>query len=290
MSLETNNKRALEQQQLADNALGDYFERIRAIPLLSFEEELELSKRIQKGDQNARNKLIEANLRLVTKIAHNYLAEDISFMDIIQEGNMGLIHAAERYDYKKKVRFSTYAVFWIRQSINRFLYNKKRPIRLPYRKEELYRKIQKVYHNLSQTLMRKPKIEEIAEKVGLSTKEVNQILNIANEFVSLETQNNEEIDNTPLDYYEDYTYNPEQQFMRQSSSFATMNALNSLKERERRVLMYRYQLNGNERYSLKKTGDTLGVSPETVRQIEIKALKEIRRQFKNRRDFFSYAM
>ncbi|MDR2793165.1 MAG: RNA polymerase sigma factor RpoD/SigA [Treponema sp.] len=274
-----------------NNLLQSYFERIRLIPLLSFEEEMELSKSIQHGDINARNKLIEANLRLVTKIAHNYMSEEISFMDIIQEGNLGLIQAAERYDHAKRVRFSTYAIFWIRQSITRFLYNKKRSIRLPYRKEELYRKVQKAYHSLSQTLMRRPKIEEIAEELGLPVKEIECILSIANDFISLDINNNEVVENsTPLDYYEDYTYNPEEQFMRQSVTFETMSVLNTLEEKERDVLMYRYQLNSGEYYSLKKTSDTLGVSPETVRQLEIKALKEIRRKFKNRHDFFSYAM
>lgn len=284
-------KTSEETDLCLDNLIKKYFDQIRSIPLLSFEEEKELSKRIQSGDNAARNKLIESNLRLVTKIAHNYMSDDISFMDIIQEGNIGLIHAAEKYDYKKQVRFSTYAVFWIRQSINRFILNKKHPIRIPYKKEELYRKIQKAYYTLSQTLMRKPKTEEIAENLGIPIKEIDCVLKITNDFFSFETNNNENIENNALvDYYEDYTYNPEQQFMQKSLSCETADVLNTLKKKERDVLIYRYQLNGGERYTLKKTADTLGISSETVRQIEIKALKEIRSQFKSRQEFFSYAV
>jgi RNA polymerase primary sigma factor len=261
-----------------DSALQVYFDQIKVIPLLDFEEEIELSKRIQQGDRQAHKKLVESNLRLVVKIARNYLSDDISFMDIIQEGNIGLMHAAEKYDHKRQVRFSTYASWWIRQSISRFLSNKRRPIRLPHRKEDLYRKIQKVYQSLTQTLMRKPHIEEIAKEIGVPVKDVEYVINMTNNFISLDNTDDITENSAALDRHEDYTYNPERLFMEEETHYDTLNFLNELKERERRILIYRYQLNGGEWHSLKKTGDKMGISPETVRQIEIRVLQKLRRQ------------
>ena len=141
-----------------DDSLQAYFNQIRRIPLLTFEEELELSKCVHKGDEAARRRLIEANLRLVVKIARGYLASNVSLMDLIQEGNMGLMHAVGKYDHNKQVRFSTYAAWWIRQFVSRYLANKRRTIRLPHRKEETLRKIQQSFYSLSQLYMRQPKV------------------------------------------------------------------------------------------------------------------------------------
>ena len=271
-----------------DDILRSYVAQIRKIPLLSFEEELELSQLIQQGNETARQRLIEANLRLVVKVARSYTAQDVSLMDIIQEGNLGLMHAAEKYSHLKNVRFSTYACWWIRQSISRFLVNRRRAIRLPHRKEEVLRKVQKVYHTLSQTLMRQPRLDEIAKEVGVSQEEVELVLNMTNGFVSLEMDNgNEEYSNIMMDVYGDYTYSPEQELIRQSSRDATLKALKTLKAKERRILMYRYQLNGGERHTLKSIGDKMGLSPETVRQIEIRALRKMRDHAK---DLEAYCM
>jgi RNA polymerase primary sigma factor len=259
-----------------DDVLQTYFNQIKAIPLLSFEDELELSKKIQQGDNKARHKLIEANLRLVIKIARSYLSPDISFLDIIQEGNMGLIQAAGKYDYGKKVRFSTYANWWIRQSISRFLANKRRIIRLPHRKEEILRRIRRSYHTLSQILMRQPTTGEISVEVGVPLGEVEFILSMTSGCFSLEADNGDEENTAIVELHEDYTYSPEQDFLKKSFQSETLHMLGRLKDREKKVLMYRYQLNGCERHTLKKIGDKMGVSPETIRQIEIKALKKIR--------------
>jgi RNA polymerase primary sigma factor len=270
--------RAIQSKKNAasDDTLKIYFNKIKNIPLLSFEQELELSKRIQQGDKEAKRILIEANLKLVVKIAKAYKVPDLPFLDLIQEGNMGLMHAAEKYDHAKQVRFSTYANWWIRQAICRALSNKRRTIRLPQRKEEILKKVQAAYHNLTQTLKHQPSISEVAEEIKLPLGEVSEALNIANGMVSLEAETTGSETSSVMDVYEDYTYNPEQALIKKSIHAETMRFLSCLKERERRILMYRYQLAGQEHATLKNIGDRMGLSSETVRQIAIKALGKIR--------------
>ncbi|MDR2394098.1 MAG: RNA polymerase sigma factor RpoD/SigA [Treponema sp.] len=259
-----------------DEGLQVYFKQIKRIPLLTFEEELALSKRIQAGDAAARQKLVEANLRLVVKVVKTYLTLDVPFMDLVQEGNLGLIHAAEKYSHEKNVRFSTYANWWIRQFISRFLADKRRIIRLPYRKEATFRKIRKAYHCLSQSLMQQPNTNAIAAEIGMSVEDVEFIIAMTNSLVSLDTEG-DEASPAVLDIHEDYTYNPEREFFQKSMREDTLQMLlNRLKDQEKRILIYRYQLKGNKKYSLRKIGDKMGISAETVRQIELKALKTIR--------------
>jgi RNA polymerase primary sigma factor len=253
-----------------------YYAQIRGIPLLSFEEELTLSERIQQGDDAARKKLIEANLRLVVKIARAYMTSDMSFMDIVQEGNLGLMHAAEKYDHRRKVRFSTYAAWWIRQYIARSLLTKRREIRLPHRKEQILRKIQRSYHTLSQTLMRSPTNKEIAEDIGSTEAEIDSILRISSGFISLDMETGDDNPIPLAELQEDYTYSPERALLKKSSRAAAISFLDRLKDREKRILIDRYQLTGDERHTLKKIGDKMGLSAETVRQIEIRALKKMR--------------
>jgi RNA polymerase primary sigma factor len=265
-----------DNEEHDENILQAYFDQIKAVSLLSFDEELELSRRIQAGDEAARRRLIEANLRLVVKIARAYIIPDVPFMDIIQEGNMGLMHAAKKYDHRKNVRFSTYAGWWVRQYITRYLSGNRRVIRLPHRKEEICRKIKQAYHTLSQVLMRQPKSSEIAEDIGVPVDDVEFIMNMTHRFVSLEMETGDEESAVVMDLHEDYTYSPERDFMRKSSKAAALRVLDRLKDREKRILVYRYQLNGCETHTLKKIGDKMGISPETVRQIEIRALKKMR--------------
>nr|WP_043923285.1 RNA polymerase sigma factor RpoD/SigA [Leadbettera azotonutricia] len=273
-----------------DDILQTYFDQIKVIPLLSFEEELELSRLIQQGDKAAHRRLIEANLRLVIKIARIYHTSDVALLDIIQEGNVGLMRAADKYDYNKGVRFSTYAAWWIRQSITRFLANKRRAIRLPHRKEEILRKIQRAYHTLSQILMRQPRIDEIAAEIRVPLEDVEFVLNMTNGFISLEMEGGNEDSIAVMDLHEDYTYSPERALMRKSSRDMAMKVIGSLMERERRILTYRYQLNGCEPHTLKRIGDKMGLSPETVRQIEIKALKKIRSDAEEFRPYYLEAI
>ena len=260
-----------------ENALKIYFSQIKAYPLLDFPEELELSRLVQKGDKNALHKLVNANLRLVVKIARPYKTHGVPFLDLIQEGNMGLIHAAEKYDHSKNFRFCTYAGWWIRQYILRYLSNKRRIVRLPHRKEEMLRKIQRSFHSLSQTLMHQPRSQDIAVELGIPVKDVDLILNMSSGPLSLEVDggivNNESI----MEIHEDYTYNPERAVLSQCYRESTRKFLNRLKDRERQVIFYRYQLESGQPQTLKEIGDKLSLSPETVRQIEMRAINKIRR-------------
>ncbi|MCL2320052.1 MAG: RNA polymerase sigma factor RpoD/SigA [Treponema sp.] len=270
-----------------DDSLQSYFDRIKDIPLLTFEEELELSRKIQNNDEAARMRLIESNLKLVAKIARSYLTPDVSLMDLIQEGNMGLMHAVDRYDYRKRVRFSTYAAWWIRQVIARYLSDKRRIIRLPHRKEEILRKIQRSYHTLSQTHKRQPKPAEIAAEIGVSKKTVEMILGLVHDIVPVDAENSDGEYSSVIELLEDYTYSPEKALLEKSSREATLEVLNRLKDREKRILLYRYQLNGGKRQTLKKIGVKMGLSTETVRQIEIKALEKLRGHAE---DLWTYAV
>ena len=258
-----------------DDNLKSYFSQIKAARLLTFEEELSLSRRIQAGDEDARRQLIESNLRLVVRIAKNYLTPEVSILDLIQEGNIGLMRAVAKYDFHKNVRFSTYASWWIKQAIVRSLSNKKRLIRLPHRQEEKLRKINKVYNTLSQVLMREPTLVEIAEEIGLEEKEVAALINSSSSVASLDSSASTETGSLH-DMIEDMSFNPDRELMRRTIREDTMKLLDGLQDKEKQILLYRFSFLSGKRHTLKKIGDELGISPETVRQIEIRALKKLR--------------
>ena len=262
-----------------DNLLEIYFRQLKAFPLLTFDEEIELSKQIQEGNSEseseaALHKLVNSNLRLVMKIAGLFNVSEVPLMDIIQEGNIGLIHAAKKFDYRKNARFCTYASWWIRQFMSRYITSKKRIVRLPERKEETLRKIQRVYHVLSQSLMRQPSSADIAKELGIPVKEVDSYFFMAADLINFD-QGNDDIA-CVMDIHEDYTYNPERDLMKQEAHDGAVRILNRLPENERRILNYRYQLNGCSRHTLREIGEKFDISPETVRQIERRALRRIR--------------
>jgi len=257
--------------------LDTYFKQLKEFPLLSFDEELELSRKIHDKDTAALHKLVNSNLRLVVKIASLYNIPDIPFMDIVQEGNLGLLHAAQKYDFRRNVRFCTYASWWIRQFISRYLSNKRRLIRLPQRKEETLRRIQHTYHSLTQVLMHQPKSADIAKELGISIRDVDVFTNIACELQSFEQHSFDDESFSGADVHEDYTYCPERNLMKKISHESTNRVLRKLKKNEQSVINYRYQLNGCKRHTLREIGDKFNISPETVRQIERRALRKIRK-------------
>jgi RNA polymerase primary sigma factor len=268
------NRRGDLTSGVEDN-LRAYFSQIKSARLLTFEEELALSRRILGGDEAARMQLIEANLRLVVRIAKNYLTPEMSILDLIQEGNIGLMRAVEKYDYRKQVRFSTYASWWIKQAIVRSLSNKKRTIRLPHRQEEKLRKINKIYNSLSQTLRRAPTLQEIGREIGMDEKDVAVIVNSSTAVASLDSSSSEDAGSLH-DVIEDWSYSPDRELLQRSLRTDTMRFLGSLQEKEKKILMYRFSFAGGKRHTLKHIGDEMGISPETVRQIEMRALKKLK--------------
>ena len=259
------------------DSISDYLTEIRKYPLLSFEEELELSHRIQNGDLSAHKKLIESNLRLVVKLSRKYATPDLPLLDIIQEGNLGLITAAQKYEFSYNVRFSTYACWWIQQAIIRAISNKRRLIRLPFRKEELAGRLRRVSSELFQLLSRKPTTEELAEELRISPREVLDIIRCSGSVTSLDIQIDEEETASLKDLIPDTTYNPEEMFMKKYTHSCMLEVLSGLKENERDVMLKRYnRQNDGKNFTLKAIGTQYGVSSETIRQVELRALKKLR--------------
>jgi len=276
---------AISQMTLADKknaVISDesdfvhlYFDEIARTPLLSFEDEKALSMRIAQGDKEAQDALVRANLLLVVKIAKHFVTKDYHLMDIIQDGNLGLIKAAERYDYRRGVRFSTYASWWIKQSIIRSLTLKKRMIRLPHRKEEKLRQLGKAWNTLNQDLGHVPSTEELAEELSLEAHEVEMLQNLLNPVVSFENTvtDTESVFSNVL---EDYSYSPDRIVFKENFHKIMREVLDTLPEKEKEVLGERYGFEVKGKSTLKKMGDRFGISAETVRQIEVRALRKLR--------------
>jgi RNA polymerase primary sigma factor len=269
-------KASFEMQ--SNNVFKAYIEQVKKIPLLTAEEEMELTRRAAEGDENAVKRLIEANLRLVVKIGQKYVSTDVSLMDIIQEGNFGLMHAIEKFDPCKNVRFSTYAVLWIKQYIARFVLSKRRTIRLPQKKEELLRKIFNAEHTLHQKLGREPRTAEIAAETGCSTLDVELVMNLSINPLSLEAEFLDNDGGSFAEICEDsHQCNPEREFLMYSSRNETRRFLKRhLSFRERNVILYRFHFIDSDAYTFKKLADLMGISAEAVRQIEKRALNKIR--------------
>lgn len=265
--------------------LKAYMNDVVKYKLLTPEEEKKLSRRIMDGDEMARQLLINSNLKLVIKIAFAYKNQGMPVMDLIQEGNLGLIRAVEKFDYNREVRFCTYASWWIKQAVTRALVNKKRAIRLPHRKEEAIRKIQGVIDAYQSDYKNMPSLSEIAEETGLCEDVVVGLLEISGQTVSLDCEINEN-NSTLMDVIEDRRSIPEEELIKKSIIEDTERFLNSLKDREKNVIKYRYSLHNGEKFTLKEVSQVMGISPETVRQIEIRALNKLREQADDVREYF----
>ena len=273
----------LESVSIAD-PVRMYLREIGKIPLLTPEEEIELAKRVEEGDEDAKKKLIEANLRLVVSIAKKYIGRGLSFLDLIQEGNLGLIRAVEKFDYRKGFKFSTYATWWIRQAITRAIADQARTIRIPVHMVETINKLIRVSRQLVQQLGREPATEEIAQALGLPPEKVEDIQRIAQEPVSLETPIGEEEDSQLGDFLEDKeSPNPEEATAGQLLREQLEEMLDELTEREREVLRLRFGLEDGHAHTLEEVGKRFNVTRERIRQIEAKALRKLRHPSRSKR-------
>ncbi|HEY4348867.1 MAG TPA: RNA polymerase sigma factor RpoD [Gaiellaceae bacterium] len=258
------------------DSLRLYLREIGKVSLLTADQEVYLAKRIERGDMTAKTQMIEANLRLVVSIAKGYLGRGLSFLDLIQEGSLGLIRAVEKFDYRKGFKFSTYATWWIRQAVTRAIADKARTIRIPVHMVEKLNKVVHIERQLVQQLGREPLPEEIAEELEIPTSEVREILRMAQHPISLEKPIGEEEDSELGDFVEDDQ--AESPFDSASLTLRRSDielALASLPDRERRVIELRYGLDGSQPCTLEEVGKTFGVTRERIRQIENNTLKKL---------------
>ncbi|BBH21265.1 RNA polymerase sigma factor SigA [Paenibacillus baekrokdamisoli] len=261
-----------------------YLKEIGRVPLLSADDEIELAKRIEVGDDEAKRRLAEANLRLVVSIAKRYVGRGMLFLDLIQEGNMGLIKAVEKFDFTKGFKFSTYATWWIRQAITRAIADQARTIRIPVHMVETINKLVRVSRQLLQELGREPSPEEIAAEMDLSTEKVREIMKIAQEPVSLETPIGEEDDSHLGDFIEDQeALAPADAAAYELLKEQLEDVLDTLTEREENVLRLRFGLDDGRTRTLEEVGKVFGVTRERIRQIEAKALRKLRHPSRSKR-------
>ncbi|KGA98423.1 RNA polymerase sigma factor RpoD [Alkalihalobacillus alcalophilus ATCC 27647 = CGMCC 1.3604] len=261
-----------------------YLKEIGRVPLLSADEEIELAKRIEQGDEEAKRRLAEANLRLVVSIAKRYVGRGMLFLDLIQEGNMGLIKAVEKFDYDKGFKFSTYATWWIRQAITRAIADQARTIRIPVHMVETINKLIRVQRQLLQDFGREPTPEEVAEEMELTPEKVREILKIAQEPVSLETPIGEEDDSHLGDFIEDQdALAPSDAAAYELLKEQLEDVLDTLTDREENVLRLRFGLDDGRTRTLEEVGKVFGVTRERIRQIEAKALRKLRHPSRSKR-------
>ena len=267
-----------------DDPVRMYLKEIGKVPLLTADEEIELAKRMEEGDEKAKQRLCEANLRLVVSIAKRYVGRGMLFLDLIQEGNLGLIKAVEKFDYTKGYKFSTYATWWIRQAITRSIADQARTIRIPVHMVETINKLIRVSRQLLQQLGREPSPEEIAEEMGMPVEKVREIQKIAQEPVSLETPIGEEEDSHLGDFIPD----EDVPAPADAAAFSMLKeqlveVLGTLTDREQKVLKLRFGLEDGRARTLEEVGKEFDVTRERIRQIEAKALRKLRHPSRSRK-------
>ena len=261
-----------------------YLKEIGKISLLSLDEETELSKRIAEGDETAKNRLAESNLRLVVSIAKRYVGRGMLFLDLIQEGNIGLMKAVEKFDAEKGYKFSTYATWWIRQAITRAIADQARTIRVPVHMVETINKLSRYQRQLTLELNREPTDEELAKKMGMSPDKVREVIKIVQDPVSLETPIGEEEDSHLGDFVPDESnMSPEDFTIHEMLKEEIGDVLLTLTEREEQVLRLRFGLDDGSPKTLEEVGQMFGVTRERIRQIEAKALRKLRHPSRSRK-------
>lgn len=283
-------ERNFDLGDISNDSIQMYLREIGKVPLLTTEEEVSLAKRKDKGDVEAQKKLVEANLRLVVSIAKKFTGRSLSLLDLIQEGNIGLFRAVEKFDYRKGYKFSTYATWWIRQAITRALADQSRTIRIPVHMVETINKFQQVERQLIQDLGREPLPEEIAAEMGEDVDKIRQIIKISQDTVSLETSvgDSDEEDSVLGDFIEDVkTMTPDRAAAMQLLREQVQDIIRELSPREQKILEMRFGLHDGVAHTLEEVGQEFGVTRERIRQIEAKALEKIQahRSMKKLRDY-----
>lgn len=277
-----------KKKQEVEEHIKSYLKEIASYELISGNQEVQLAKKIEGGDEDAKKLLAVHNLRLVVAIAKNYTNRGLSFDDLIHEGNVGLIKAIDKFDYKKGFKFSTYATWWIRQAITRAIAEQSRTIRLPVHLTEIWNKLRRVRKELMQQNGKEPRAEEIAEVMGLSVAKVNDIIRYAYEPISMDMRIGDEDDSSYWDVVKGTDdNNPEKIARNKKMEEAIEDVLSSLTDREAMVIRLRFGLDDNEPKTLEKVGKVFGVTRERIRQIESKALKKLRHPSRSQylRDF-----
>lgn len=271
------NVKVATPEAVVDNSIKIYMREIGQFSILSADEEIKLANRIAEGDQSAKNELVEANLRLVVSLARHYQGCGLSYQDLIQEGNIGLIKAAEKFDVSKGFRFSTYASWWIKQALSRAIADQSRTIRIPVHMTENINKFKKTERELLSQLNREPKIKEIADAMGISEKQAKEIQSYIVEPTSLDIQVGDDDDTTIGSFIEDTHFiNPESAYIKESNGDVVNAVLDTLSDREANILRLRFGIGGKKAMTLEEVGKEYGLTRERIRQIEAKALRKLR--------------
>lgn len=271
------NVKVVTPEAVVDNSIKIYMREMGQFSMLSADEEIKLANRIAEGDQSAKNELVEANLRLVVSLARHYQGCGLSYQDLIQEGNIGLIKAAEKFDVSKGFRFSTYASWWIKQALSRAIADQSRTIRIPVHMTENINKFKKTERELLSQLNREPKIKEIADAMGISEKQAKEIQSYIVEPTSLDIQVGDDDDTTIGSFIEDTHFiNPENAYIKESNGDVVNAVLDTLSDREANILRLRFGIGGKKAMTLEEVGKEYGLTRERIRQIEAKALRKLR--------------
>lgn len=271
------NVKVATPEAVVDNSIKIYMREMGQFSMLSADEEVKLAHRIAEGDQSAKNELVEANLRLVVSLARHYQGCGLSYQDLIQEGNIGLIKAAEKFDVSKGFRFSTYASWWIKQALSRAIADQSRTIRIPVHMTENINKFKKTERELLNQLNREPKIKEIADTMGISEKQAKEIQSYMVEPTSLDIQVGDDDDTTIGSFIEDTHFvNPESAYIKESNGDVVNAVLDTLSDREANILRLRFGIGGKKAMTLEEVGKEYGLTRERIRQIEAKALRKLR--------------
>lgn len=271
------NVKVATPEAVVDNSIKLYMREMGQFSMLSADEEIKLANRIAEGDQSAKNELVEANLRLVVSLARHYQGCGLSYQDLIQEGNIGLIKAAEKFDVSKGFRFSTYASWWIKQALSRAIADQSRTIRIPVHMTENINKFKKTERELLSKLNREPKVKEIADAMGISEKQAKEIQSYIVEPTSLDIQVGDDDDTTIGSFIEDTHFvNPESAYIKESNGDVVNAVLDTLSDREANILRLRFGIGGKKAMTLEEVGKEYGLTRERIRQIEAKALRKLR--------------